>query len=89
LKLLIINQEKGEASIPSRGHVALAGDIFGFHSGERLWRWVLLASGGYRPEMLMNTPHAKLGSPSPPGEEFSRPKLNNAKVEKPCSELIF
>ena len=33
---------------PPRGALAISGDSFGYHS----WRGVLLASSGYRPEML-------------------------------------
>ena len=56
--------------------------IFGFHN----W-WMLLASSGQRPEMLLNIQEC-MGQP--PARELSGPKFQTkSAVEKPCFKPIL
>lgn len=67
--------------LPPRGHLAISGDIFGFVTTGG----VLLASGGCRPEMLLNTPPR---TAHPSMKNYSALNISSAKVKKPLSRGI-
>lgn len=72
------------APIPHpRGHLASSGDVLGCHNWCR--REVLLASGRWRPRMLVNTLRCTgQAPPNPHTKNDLAQKVNSTEVQRPC-----